>query len=169
MGRSRSLGLTVDALVFGARVTVAVVLAYAAFAKVHEAGRLPGQMRAIGVPAPLSVAAAVVVPTVELVIAVGLLGFPYSPVPAFAAIALLALFTGVVVANLTSGQRKPCPCFGAVSIERPVSSLALVRNAWLLALAIVATGDPTGDSGALFFPVFLVLALLTLFVIRVTS
>jgi hypothetical protein len=159
----------VDALVFAARVTVALVLAYAAFAKVHEAGRLPGQMRAIGVPAPLSVAAAVVVPTVELVIAVALLGFPYSPVPAFAAIALLALFTGVVVANLTGGQRKPCPCFGAVAVERPVSSLALVRNAWLLALAIIATGDPTGDSGVLFLPLFLVLALLTLFVVNVTS
>ncbi|HMG28478.1 MAG TPA: MauE/DoxX family redox-associated membrane protein [Acidimicrobiia bacterium] len=158
-----------DALVFAARVTVAVVLAYAAFAKMHEAGRLPGQMRAIGVPPPLSVAAAVVVPTVELVIALALLGFPYSPVPAFAAIAVLALFTGVVIANLTSGQRKPCPCFGAVAVERPVSSLALVRNAWLLALAIIATGDPTGDSGALFLPVFLVLAVVTLFVVRATS
>ena len=63
------------ALVFAARVTVAIVLAYAAFAKMHEAGRLPGQMRAIGVPAPLSVAAAVVVPTVELVIALALASF----------------------------------------------------------------------------------------------
>jgi len=169
VGRSRSLELIVDALVFAARVTVAIVLAYAAFAKVHEAGRLPAQMRAIGVPAPLSVAAAAVVPTVELVIALALLGFPYSPVPAFAAIALLALFTGVVIANLTSGQRRPCPCFGAVAVDRPVSALALVRNAWLLALAIVATGDPTGDSGALFLPIFLVLALVTVFVVRVTS
>jgi hypothetical protein len=159
----------VGALVFAARVTVAVVLAYAAFAKVHEAGRLPSQMRAIGVPAPLSVAAAVVVPTVELVIALALLGFPYSPVPAFAAIALLALFTGVVIANLTSGQRKPCPCFGAVAVDRPVSSLALVRNAWLLALAIIATGDPTGDSGVLFLPIFLLLALVTLFIVWATS
>ncbi|HYV60652.1 MAG TPA: MauE/DoxX family redox-associated membrane protein [Acidimicrobiia bacterium] len=157
------------ALVFAARVTVAFVLAYAAFAKLHEAARLPGQMRAIGVPAPLSVAAAVVVPTVELVIALALLGFPYSPVPAFAAIVLLALFTGVVIANLAGEDRKPCPCFGAVAVDRPVSSLALVRNAWLLALAIIATGDPTGDSGALYLPVLLLLALATLFVVWVTS
>src|ERR687897_911875 len=86
-----------------------------------------------------------------------------------AAIAVLALFTGVVVANLASGRPKPCPCFGAVAVERPVSPLTLVRNAWLLGLAIIATADPTGDSGALFLPVFLVLALVTLFVVRVTS
>jgi hypothetical protein len=159
----------VDALVFAARVTVAIVLVYAAIAKLHEATRLPSQMRAFGVPAPLSIATAVTLPVVEFVIAVALVAFPYSSVPAFAAIALLALFTGVVVANLASGQPKPCPCFGAVAVERPVSPLALVRNAWLLALAIIATGDPTGDSGALYLPVFIVLFLVTLVVVRVTS
>lgn len=158
-----------SALVFAARVTVACVLAYAAFAKLLEVKRLPAQMRAIGVPAPLSVTTAVIVPSVELTIAVALVAFPYSSLPAFAAIALLALFTGVVVANLASGQPKPCPCFGAVAVERPVSPLALVRNAWLLALAIIATGDPTGDSGALYLPVLIVLFLVTLFVVRATS
>jgi hypothetical protein len=159
----------VNALVFASRVTVAVVLAYAAIAKLHEATRLPSQMRAFGVPAPLSIATAVTLPVVEFAIAVALVAFPYSSLPAFAAIALLALFTGAVIANLATGQSKPCPCFGAVAVERPVSPLALVRNAWLLALAVIATGDPTGDSGALFLPVFLVLFLVTLFVVRATS
>jgi hypothetical protein len=159
----------VNALVFASRVTMAVVLAYAAVAKLYEARRLPGQMRAFGVPAPLSIATAAILPIVELVIAVALVAFPYSPLPAFAAIALLALFTGVVVANLASNEPKPCPCFGAVAMERPVSPLTLVRNAWLLGLAIIATSDPTGDSGALFLPVFVVLALVTLFVVRATS
>jgi Methylamine utilisation protein MauE len=159
----------VNALVFASRVTIAVVLAYAAIAKLYEASRLPTQMRAFGVPAPLSIAAAVMLPTIEIAIALALVAFPYTSLPAFAAIALLAMFTGVVVGNLVSGHSKPCPCFGAVAMERPVSPLTLVRNAWLLALAIIATGDPTGDSGALFLPLFLVLALVTLFVVRATS
>src|SRR5262245_55728701 len=124
-------------------------------------------MRALGVPAPLSVAAAAVVPTVELVVAVALLGFPYSPVPAFAAIALLALFTGVVIANLASGDRKPCPCFGAVAGERPASSVALVRNARSLGLAISAA--PTGASGALFLPGCVLVAVATLLIVWATS
>jgi methylamine utilization protein MauE len=159
----------VNALVFASRVTIAVVLAYAAIAKLYEASRLPTQMRAFGVPAPLSIAAAVMLPTIEIAIALALVAFPYTSLPAFAAIALLAMFTGVVVGNLVSGRSKPCPCFGAVAMERPVSPLTLVRNAWLLALAIIATGDPTGDTGALFLPVFVVLALVTLFVVRATS
>jgi hypothetical protein len=159
----------VDALVFAARVTVAVTLVYAAVAKLHEAGRLPTQMRAFGVPAGLSIATAVIVPVVELTFGLSLVAFPYSPLPAYAAIAVLALFTGAVVANLASGQPKPCPCFGAVAVERPVSPRTLVRNAWLLALAIIATGDPTGESGVLFLPIFLVLALVTLYVVRATS
>ena len=158
-----------NALVFASRVTIAVVLAYAAIAKLYDARRLPSQMRAFGVPAPLSIATAVILPVVEFTIAVALVAFPYSSLPAFAAIALLALFTGVVVANLATGQAKPCPCFGAVAMERPVSPLTLVRNGWLLGLAIIATGDPTGDSGALFLPLFIVLALVTLFVVRATS
>jgi len=56
-----------------------------------------------------------------------------------------------------------------VAVERPVSSLALVRNAWLLALAIIATGDPTGDSGALFLPVFVLVAVATLLIVWATS
>ena len=158
-----------NALVFASRVTVAIVLAYAAIAKLYDAKHLPTQMRAFGVPAVLSIASAVILPTIEFAIAVALVAFPYSSLPALAAIAVLALFTGVVVANLASGRPKPCPCFGAVAVERPVSPLTLVRNAWLLGLAIIATANPTGDSGALFLPVFLVLALVTLFVVRVTS
>jgi hypothetical protein len=159
----------VAVLVFAARGTLAIVLAYAAVAKLHEARRLPGQMRAFGVPVALSVATAVLVPVIEFAIGVSLFAFPNSSVPAFAAVALLALFTGAVLANLGRENPAPCPCFGAVAVERPVSGRTLVRNAWLLALAILATGDPTGNGGALSLPVLLGLALVTLYIVWTTS
>ncbi len=145
------------------------MLAYAAVSKLHDAPRLPSEMRAFGVPRAVSMPAAVAVPAVEFTIAVTLFAFPESTVPAFAAVGLLALFTGAVVANLLRENAAPCPCFGAVAVERPVSGRTLFRNAWLLALAVIATGNPIGSSGALDLPVFIALALATLFVVRATS
>jgi hypothetical protein len=159
----------VDALVFAARGVLALTLVYAALAKVYDARRLPGQLRAFGVTSALAIPVAVAIPAIELVIGVSLVAFPYSTVPAFAAVGLLALFTGAVLANMVRENAAPCPCFGAVAVERPVSGRTLFRNAWLLALAIIATGDPTGDSSALTLPLFLVLGLVTLFVVRATS
>lgn len=145
------------------------MLAWAATAKVYEVRRLPGQLRAFGVPGGLSVATAVAVPVVELTIGFSLFAFPNSSVPAFAAVALLALFTGAVLANLLRENAAPCPCFGAVAVERPVSGRTLFRNAWLLALAILATGDPTGESSALTLPLFIAVGLLTFYIVRKTS
>ncbi len=146
-----------------------VALTASALSKLRGLRELPAQMRAFGIPGSLAVAAAVVVPAAELAIAVCLAVFRDSSVPAFAAIALLALFTGAVIANLARDEPPPCPCFGMASADRPVSARTIVSNAWLLALAVIATGvdEPADDAavvlayaiGAAMVAVYVVLAL----------
>jgi hypothetical protein len=60
------------------------------------------------------------------------------------AVVLLALFT--VVLLRAQARRVPCLCFGASSLETPVGPAAVVRNGVLAALAVLATGTPTGAS-----------------------
>jgi hypothetical protein len=134
----------VAALALAARLVVAFVLAVAAFLKLRAAGSLRGQVREFGVAAPLDGVVAVGLPVVELGVAAALVAFAGSPLPAFGTVALLALFTGAVVANVVRGRRVPCPCFGAGVSDAPVSSRTIVRNGWLLALAVAATGAADG-------------------------
>lgn len=131
-------------LVLAARLALILALSGSAFFKLRALRSLPAQMRAFGIPAPLAAAAAILVPTAELAIAVSLGAFRDSPFPAFAAIGLLSLFTGAVVANLARAEPPPCPCFGLATTDQPVSARTIVGNAWLLALAVIATG--TGDT-----------------------
>src|SRR5205807_10209212 len=101
---------------------------------------LPARMRAFGTPAELRRAAAILAPAAGLAIAGSLAPFGDSPVPACAAFGLLSLFTGAVVANPARAEPPPCPCFGMATADQPVSARTVVSNAWLLALAVIASG-----------------------------
>jgi hypothetical protein len=141
----------VETLVLAARLALIVALSGSAFFKLRALRSLPTQMQAFGIPGSLAVAAAILVPAAELAIAVSLGVFRHSSVPAFAAIGLLSLFTGAVIANLARDEPPPCPCFGMATADQPVSSRTIVSNAWLLALAVIATGtaETTDDTRVL--------------------
>jgi len=138
----------VGTLVVAARFALIVAFVASGFSKLRGLKVLPAQMRAFGVPGELARAAAILVPATELAIALSLGAFRDSPVPAFAAIGLLSLFTGAVVANLARTEPPPCPCFGMATADQPVSTRTIIANAWLLALAVIATGtaETTGDA-----------------------
>jgi Methylamine utilisation protein MauE len=138
----------VGTLVVAARFALIVAFTASAVLKLRGLKALPAQMRAFGVPGEFVRAAAILVPTAELAVAVSLATFGDSSVPAFAAIALLSLFTGAVIANLARAEPPPCPCFGTATADQPVSARTIVSNGWLLALAVIATGTSrtTGDS-----------------------
>ena len=55
-----------------------------------------------------------------------------------AAFALLLAFTVVLITTIRSGRLVPCRCFGGTSDE-PVSWAQVVRNVWLLGLAVIAS------------------------------
>ena len=130
-----------ETLVLAARLALILALSGSAFLKLRALKSLPAQMEAFGIPGSLAVVAAIAVPVAELAIAVSLGVFRDSPVPAFAAIGLLSLFTGAVVANLARDEPPPCPCFGTAAGDQPVSARTVVGNGWLLALAVIATGS----------------------------
>jgi len=82
----------------------------------------------------------VVLAVVELASAASVLALD-AAWPVWLALAMLAVFTGVVLAYLLRGVVAPCNCFGSLD-TKPVSSWTLVRNTWFVALAVVATGAP---------------------------
>jgi hypothetical protein len=86
-------------------------------------------------------------PLVEGGLGLGLVLVQGAAWPAFLAIAVLALFTGAVVANLIGERPAPCPCFGpSTAGARPVSAATVARNGFLVALAVLGTGSTDGAS-----------------------
>jgi Methylamine utilisation protein MauE len=80
---------------------------------------------------------ALVVPWVELVLGVASIVVILLPWSAVAAIAVLVVFTAVIVRRLLDGSRPPCACFGSRS-SRPLGPVHVVRNVVLLVLASIA-------------------------------
>src|SRR5579885_1227581 len=105
---------------------LAVVFAWAGVAKLARHADTALAFASLGLPAPLAWA----VPAAELAVAGVLLVRP--PVGAAAALALLALFSLVLVRALARGEPVRCACFGARRAE-VVSPGDVVRNGVLAA------------------------------------
>ncbi|MFN8034335.1 MAG: MauE/DoxX family redox-associated membrane protein [Acidimicrobiia bacterium] len=133
-----------SSVALAARLVTAVVLAVAALAKLRDRSLLSGEMRAFGVPARVATGAGVGLVLVELAVAAALVLAPGSAGPAWAAVVLLGVFTAAIVVNLARGHRAPCPCFGAGAA--PISPRTVLRNGWLLAVAVLGTGSTSGAS-----------------------
>jgi hypothetical protein len=134
----------VGALALAARIVVAAAFVFAAVQKLRALKAMRAQLEGFGVPGPLEGASVAALPAAELLTAAALVALPRSSVPPFVAVALLAVFTGGVIGNLSRGRHPPCPCFGAAASDAPISARTVVRNGWLLALAVVATGSIDG-------------------------
>lgn len=118
---------------------VALVLAVSAGGKLWARDRVPADLIAFGVPSALAPALSWVLPIVEVGVTVTLLVPATRTAGAIVAVVMLSVFTGGVAANLLWGRRPPCACFGGGQ-GRPISGVTLVRNAVLVALAVLATG-----------------------------
>ncbi|HZQ57642.1 MAG TPA: MauE/DoxX family redox-associated membrane protein [Acidimicrobiales bacterium] len=116
-------------------VCSAVVWALAAFGKFAHRAETAAAFSGLGLRgAP---ALAVAVPAAELATAAALLVRPQ--VGAAIGLALLAVFTGVIVRALAHGVETGCGCFGSRR-PSPLGPADVVRNALLAAFAVVATG-----------------------------
>jgi Methylamine utilisation protein MauE len=120
-----------------AAVGLGAIFVVAGAAKLALGAAWPAQARAMGAPMPI----ATIVPGVELVIGATLIARIAMPLPALAAIVLLVSFSVLIARQLVDGRHPPCACFGAWS-HRPLSGAHLVRNAVLVAVAIVALWAP---------------------------
>lgn len=142
-------------LVLAARLVLAACFGLAAVAKLADREGATSSLAGFGVPGALVSPASLVLPAVELVIAVALIATPTATVAAAAALCLLAIFSVALGVRLARGERPECHCFGRLSVK-PVSWSAMARNAALggIAAVVVLAGPGTsatawtGDLGA---------------------
>ena len=115
-----------------ARVALGAVFVVAGASKVASGRRWPVQAQQFGVPQWT----AVVVPWFELAVGALVIAGAGQPATVIVALAMLAVFTAVLVHSLRSGRRPPCACFGTFSAT-PLGWSHVARNAAFAALAVV--------------------------------
>jgi hypothetical protein len=125
------------AIALAARVLLALVLVVAATAKLRARG--PAREATVAlIGARVGGPVATALPFVELALAIALVVW-WSPVPGVVAVVLLLGFTAVLVRAAL--RRLPCPCFGGAA-RRAAGGLGVLRNAVLVAVAVLATATP---------------------------
>lgn len=123
--------MSVVALV--ASIVVGAAFLVAGGSKLAAGPAWPAQAAGLGAPAVV----VPVLPWIELAVGAALVLRLARPIPAIAAIVLLVAFSGLIALRLSQGRRPACACFGAWSAE-PIGPIHLVRNAGLLASAVLA-------------------------------
>ncbi len=118
--------------------TVASILLGAAFllaggSKIAAGPGWPAQAKALGAPS----LAIPTLPWIEIVVGALLCAQVAEPVPALVAAGMLLAFSALLAQRLAQGLHPPCACFGSWS-AKPLSWRHLIRNAALLALALVS-------------------------------
>ncbi|REJ78987.1 MAG: DoxX family membrane protein [Acidobacteria bacterium] len=101
------------------------------------------------VPSPLVSPLAAVLPWIELLVAFFLLFGSFAWPAAIVATVLLALFTAGMLLQIARGRAPDCHCFGQIHSE-PVGVKSLIRNAALLAVAILILIAGSGSQAATF-------------------
>ena len=138
-----------EAVALGCATLLAVVFAVSGAAKALDRRGTREAVGALGVAPALAPAVAVLLPPVELALAVLVLPSPTGRPAAVAAGVLLTAFTLVVLSNLARGRRPACGCFGSLGSSE-VSWQTVARNVVLLA---AAAGAATGRGEVTVAPV----------------
>lgn len=115
------------------------VLAWAAVAKLRDPDGTAATFTQLGLPAPGALGR--LVPGAELATAALLVAVP--ALGATAAVVLLSGFTALLASVVRGGESVACGCFGSSAAE-PVTGRDLLRNAALLATAVLALASPGG-------------------------
>ena len=95
---------------------------------------------------PLAAVVAPLVPAVELAAAVMLVVPATARAGAFAALAMLGLFSAAIARSLRAGDEVDCHCFGGID-SRPIGISSLIRNAVLATVAALVAFPSGGDAG----------------------
>jgi uncharacterized membrane protein YphA (DoxX/SURF4 family) len=122
-----------DSVPIAASVVVGVVFLVAGASKIAAGPEWPVQARGLGAPA----ATIPLVPWIEVAIGAVLVVQVARQTAAFAATAMLVVFTVLILIQLAQGRRPPCACFGAWS-AKPLAAGHVARNVALIALSILA-------------------------------
>jgi hypothetical protein len=87
-----------------------------------------------GLPSTLAAAISLALPPFEILLGVYLVSGLLLPISSLTAVALLAIFTGVVASAVARGLHAPCGCFGPGDAA-PATWWTVVRDLALLAPA----------------------------------
>jgi thiol-disulfide isomerase/thioredoxin/uncharacterized membrane protein YphA (DoxX/SURF4 family) len=109
------------------RIALSVVFSMAGITKLMDQPGTREAVKNFGTPRALSPAVALVLPFVELAIAIGLLFSVTTALSSIGALLLLGLFVVAIGVNLARGQTHDCHCFGQL-YSRPLGWSTLVRN-----------------------------------------
>lgn len=128
------------------RLFLAGIFGLAGFTKFADHSGSRKAAAEFGVPSSLVGFVALVLPTVEIAIAVLLLFNISSWFGAIAAAVLLSLFVLGMVIQMAKGNRPDCHCFGQIHSE-PVGVSSVIRNVIFLVPAIVIISNGRNDQG----------------------
>ena len=137
-----------DTVTLVAALTMSVVFGLAGITKLLDLEGTRTAVRAFGAPVAIVPVIALVLPLVELAVAVSLLAPTTRVVAAAGALGLLALFSVVIAVNLARGKKPECHCFGQLH-SAPTGWKTLARNGLLGSIAaglLVATRNDAGPS-----------------------
>lgn len=119
------------------RGLLACLFAAAGGLKVFSTGRTAEAVRAFGMPRRLAPVVATVLPLIELLVAVLLVGDVTAQVGLVLALGLLASFVAVTAIAVARGRSVSCHCFGNLSTSS-VTIRTVGRNVTLLVFALTA-------------------------------
>jgi len=125
----------------GGRLLLAAIFVAAAAGKLRARIGFRRTLVAFGVPGAAVDSVAILIPPVELAVAILLLPAASARAGAAASLVLLAAFTAATAVNLAQGRTPECACFGTTASE-PIGPATLARNVALsvCALLIVVAG-----------------------------
>ena len=113
-----------------ARFVTAAIFVVAGGAKLADRSGTRRALGDFGVPERLTVPGALALPLLELSASVLLILEPTAWIGGVMALALMAIFTAAIGAQLGRGRHPECHCFGRLTPE-PVSALTMWRNVLL--------------------------------------
>src|SRR5215217_1391286 len=123
-----------DVALLLARLLLASVFLVAGVAKLADREGSRRALADFGVPTPLATPLGVLLPLIELAVAIALLLPSTALWGALGALALLLGFVAAIGVNLVRGRKPECHCFGQLR-SAPAGWKTLVRNGALAAVA----------------------------------
>lgn len=144
-----------DIVLLFVRLTLASVFVLAGASKLADRERTLKALSEFGVGPRMAKRGALVLPLVELIVAVTLIPSATAWFGAIGALALLLIFSTAIVFNLRRGRRPDCRCFGQLH-STPIGRTSLLRNTGLTTLAslvvILDRYGPRADSTSWIYP-----------------
>ncbi len=128
------------------RIALAAIFVTAAVGKLLDREGARQAMRDFGAPVRLAGPAALLLPVVEIAVALALIPPVTGWFGAIGALLLLAIFSAAIALSIARGRAPDCHCFGQLG-GGPVGLSTLARNAGFIAIALVAVAAGPDQEG----------------------